>query len=194
MNEKYPYRESCFVMRVIDLAEIITLTENTQYLGTHVFLSWNKEVGMTEEDLDESGAVVEACVQQKEIAFLEALDELYNEFMFRSACLGVDEAQGRTADQVKQAAELDSDRPQSLLSLVCTERLPKRSRFGQGEGCLIACKEAQPVPTATLVLAGCLQPRYQFAMQPGQSVQGKNAHEPCRRREQKQTIGCRAVP
>jgi hypothetical protein len=114
-------------VRVLDLAEIITLTENTQYQGTHVFLSWNKEVGMTEKDLDESGAVVEACVQQKEIAFLEALDELYNEFVFRSACLGVDEAQGRTADQVKQAAELDSNRSQSLLTLVCAETLPKRS-------------------------------------------------------------------
>jgi hypothetical protein len=30
-----------------------------------------------------------------------------------------------------------------------------------------------------------LQPRYQCAMQPGQSVQGKNEHEPCRRRPRK---------
>lgn len=194
MNEKYPDRESCFVMKVLDLAEIITHTENTQYLGTHVFLSWNKEVGMTEEDLDEGGAVVEACVQQKEIAFLEEMDEFVNKFVFRSACLGVDEAQGRTADQVKQAAKLDSDRPQSLLSLVCAETLPKRSRFGQGEGCFVAGKETQPVPTAALILGGCLQPRYQFAIQPVQSVQGKNARGPCKRRPRKRTIGCRALP
>ena len=180
-------------MRVRDLAEIITLAENTQYLGTHGFLSWNDEVGMAVEDFDKCGAVVEACVQQKQIAFFEVVNELGNEFVFRSACLAVDEAQGRTADQVKQTAELDSNRSQSLLTLVCAETLPKRSRFGQSKSCLIACKEAQPVPTAALVLAGCLQPRYQFAIQPVKSVEGKNAHEPCRRREQKQTIGCRAV-
>ncbi len=101
MNEKYPDRESCFVMRVLDLAEIITLAENSQYQGTHGCLGWNDEVGMAVEDLDKCGAVVEACVQQKQIAFFEAVDELGNEFVFRSACLAVDEAQGRTADQVK---------------------------------------------------------------------------------------------
>ena len=98
MNEKYPDRESCFVVGIFDLAEIISYTENTQDLGSHVFFSWNKEVGTPEEDLDEGGAVVEACVQQKKIAFLEEMDELVNEFVFRSACLAVDEAQGRTAD------------------------------------------------------------------------------------------------
>lgn len=98
MNEKYPDRESCFAVRILDLAEIISYTENTQDLGAHVFFSWNEEVSTTEEDLDEGGAVVEACVQQKKIAFLEEMDEFVNEFVFRSACLAVDEAQGRTAD------------------------------------------------------------------------------------------------
>jgi len=149
---------------------------------------------MPEEDLDEGGAVVEACVQEKQIALLEALDELENEFMFRSACLAVDEVQGGAADQIKEATKLDRNRPQSLLALVCAETLPKRWRFGQGESGLVTSKQAQPVPTAAVVLAGCLQPRYQCPMQPGQSVQGKNAHEPCRRRPRKWTIGCQAVP
>ena len=56
---------------------------------------------MPEKDLDEGGTVVEACVQEKQIALLEALDELEDEFMFRSACLAVDKAQGGAADQVK---------------------------------------------------------------------------------------------
>jgi hypothetical protein len=98
MNEKYPYCESCFAVRVLDVAEIISYTENTQDLGAHVFLSWNEEMCTTEEDLDEGGAVVEACVQQKKISFFEEMDEFVDEFMFRSACLAVDEAQRCTAD------------------------------------------------------------------------------------------------
>lgn len=98
MNEKYPDRESCIVIRVLDLAEVIPFTENAQYLGAIGFLSGNDEVGMAEADLDEGGAVIEACVQEKQVALFETLDELVNEFVFRSACLAVDEAQGRTAD------------------------------------------------------------------------------------------------
>ena len=148
---------------------------------------------MPEKDLDEGGTVVEACVQEKQIALLEALDELEDKFMFRSACLAVDKTQGGAADQVKQAAKLHSNGPQSLLALVCAERLPKRWRFGQGESGFVAGKQAQPVPTTAVILAGGLQPRYQGTVQPGQSVQGKNAHEPCRRRPRKWTIGCQAV-
>ena len=98
MNEKYPDRESCVAVRVLDLAEVIPLAQNTQDLGTHGFLSGNDEVGMAEANLDKGGAVIEACVQQKKIAFFEEMDEFVNEFMFRSACLSIDEAQGRTAD------------------------------------------------------------------------------------------------
>lgn len=172
-------------MGVFDLAEMIPRAEGPQHLGTQGFLSGNDEVGMAKEDLDESGAVVEACVQKKQIALLEVSNELVNEFVFRSACLAVDEAQGRAADQVKQAAKLDRNRPQSLLALVCAKTLPKGWRFGQSESGLVAGKQAQPVPTAAGVLGGGLQARYQCAMQPGQSVQGKNAHGLCRRRPRK---------
>ena len=194
MNENYPDRERCFVVVVLDVAEIIPRGESTHYLGTHGFLGGDDEVGMAAEDLAEGGAVVEACVQEKQIALFEAFDELVNEFVFRSACLSVDESHGRTTDQIKQAAKLDSNRAQSLLAFVCAETLPKRRRFGQGESGLVACKQAQPMPTAALVLADFLQPRYQRPVQPGQSLQGKNAHEPCRRRPRKWTIGCQAVP
>ena len=172
-------------MGVLDLAEIIPRAEGLQHLGTQGCLSGNHEVGLAQEDFHESGAVVETCVQKKQIALLEVLNELGNEFVFRSACLAVDEAQGRAADQVKQAAELDRNGPQSLLALVCAKTLPKGWGFGQSESGLVAGKQAQPVPTAAGVLAGGLQARYQRAMQPGQGVQGKNAPEPCRRRPRK---------
>jgi len=84
-------------MGVLDLAEIIPRAEGPQHLGTQGFFSGNDEVGMAKEDLDEGGAGVEACVQKKQIALLEVLNELGNEFVFRSACLAVDEAQGRAA-------------------------------------------------------------------------------------------------
>lgn len=112
-------------MGVLDLAQIIPRPEGPQHLGTQGFLSGNDEVGMAKEDLEESGAVVEACVQKEQIALLEVLNELGNEFVFRSACLAVDKAQGRAADQVKQAAKLDSNRSQSLLALVGAKILPK---------------------------------------------------------------------
>ncbi len=158
MNENYPEGERCVVIVVLDPADIIPLGESTQDPGTHGSLGRNDEVGMAEEDLGEGGAVVKACVQEKPIALLEALDELENEFMFRSACLGVEEAQRDTADEVKQAAKLDTNRPQSLLTVVSTETLPKGLRFGQGEGGLIPGNGAQSMPTVKVIFAGGLQP------------------------------------
>ena len=82
MNENYPDREGCSVIVVLDLAEIVTLGESTQHLGTDGSWSGNDEVGMSEEDLDEGGAVVETRIQEKQIAFLEALDEVNDEAVF----------------------------------------------------------------------------------------------------------------
>lgn len=130
MNENYPDREGCSVIVVLDLAEIVTLGESTQDLGTDGFCSGNDEVGMSEEDLDEGGAVVETRIQEKQIALLEALDEFKNESVFRSACLTEDKAQGCTTDEVIEAAKLHSNRAQSLLALVTAETLPKGTRFG----------------------------------------------------------------
>jgi hypothetical protein len=47
---------------------------------------------MAEEDVDEGGAVIEAVVQENQIALFYTLDELVNEFVFRGACLVVDES------------------------------------------------------------------------------------------------------
>jgi hypothetical protein len=58
-------------------------------------------VGLAKEDLEESGAGVKAGIQKKKIPFLQVLNELENEFVFRSAGLTIDEAQGGAADQVK---------------------------------------------------------------------------------------------
>ncbi len=80
-------------------------------MRTQGCLSGDDEVSMAKEYLDKGGTGVEACIQEKQIAFFEVLDEFDNELMFGSACLGIDEAQGCAADQVKQATKLDSNRP-----------------------------------------------------------------------------------
>lgn len=134
------------------------MTENLQHLGTNSFFSGNEEVGLAEQDFDKGGGVIEAVVQQNQIALFDALDELVYEFVFRSACLAVDEAQGCTADEVKQAAKLDGNRPQSLLTVVSAETLPKGLRFGQGESGLVPGNGAQSVPTAKIGFTGVLQP------------------------------------
>jgi len=141
MDEKYSNAERCVVVIILDLAEIIALSENTQHLWTQSFLGGDHEVGMTEEYLGEGEAVVEAIVEEKEISLLEIVDEFVNEFVFRSTCLGVDEAEGRTANKVKEAAKLDSNRAQSLLALVRAETLPERLRLGQGESGLVTSKQ-----------------------------------------------------
>jgi hypothetical protein len=46
--------------------------------------------------------------------------------MFRATGFAVNELQGGTADQVKQAAKLDRNRAHPLLAFVCAEALPKR--------------------------------------------------------------------
>jgi hypothetical protein len=142
MNEKYSNGESCVVVVILDLAEIIALSESAQHLWTQSFLGGDNEVGMTEEDLGEGKAVVEAVIEEKEICLLEIVDEIVNEFVFRSTCLAIDEAEGYTANKVKQAAKFDSDRAQSLLTLVGAEALPEGLRFGQGESGLVSSKQA----------------------------------------------------
>jgi hypothetical protein len=126
MNENYPDRDGCSVIVVLDLAEIVALGESTQHLGTDVSWCGDDEVGMAEEELDEGGAEIETRIQENQIALLEALDEFYNESVFRSACLTEDKAQGRATDEVIEAAKLHSNGAQPLLALVCAESLPKR--------------------------------------------------------------------
>ena len=176
-------------MGVLDLAEIVSRAESPYYFGTYGCFGGDDEVGVPEEDLDEGSAVIEARVQEKEIAFVEALDELVDEFMFRSTCFAVNEAQGCTANEIKQTTKLDRNRSQSLLTLVCAETLPKGWRFGQTESGLVTGKQTQSVPTVALMLAGALKPCDQRTVQPVESVQGKNAYELCRRQPRKSTIG-----
>jgi hypothetical protein len=141
MDEEYSNCQGCIVVVILDLAEIIAWPESTQHLWRQRFLGGDNEVGMTEEDFGEGEAVIEAIVEEKEISLSEVVDEFVNEFVFRSTCFVVDEAQGCTANQIKEAAKLDRDRPQSLLALVRAERLPEGLRFGQGESGLVSSKE-----------------------------------------------------
>ena len=80
---------------------------------------------MATKDFDEGGAVVEACVDQKQITFFERPDKLEDKFVFGGADLVEDEAQRCPAEQIKQAAELHGNRAQTLLTLMCAEALVK---------------------------------------------------------------------
>lgn len=70
------------VIIVLDSAEVIPFTENTHHLGTSGFFSGDEEVGMAEQDFGKGGAVIEAVIEQNQIALFDTLDELVNEFMF----------------------------------------------------------------------------------------------------------------
>jgi len=136
-------------------------------LGTVSRLGRNDEVGFSREDFVESGVVVEAVIQQKQIPLFKVLDELADEFMLRGADFVEDESEGSTTDQIKEATEFDGNRPQSLLAFVGTETSVKGSGFGQGERSLIGGQQAQPLPTTGAVLAGLLQSCDQRAIHPG---------------------------
>ena len=112
---------------------------------------------MAEQDFDKGGGVIEAVVQQNQIALFDTLDEPVNEFVFRSAYLAVDEVQRGTGDEVKEAAKLDGNRPQSLLTLVGAETFPKGLGFGQSDSGLVPGNEAQSVPTVRVVFASSLE-------------------------------------
>ena len=81
-------------------------------------------MGFPAKDFDEGSAVVKAGIQEKQITLFETLDELADEFMFRGADLAVDETQGGTTDQIKQATKLDGNSAQSLLTPVGAETFP----------------------------------------------------------------------
>jgi len=94
-------------------------------LGTGSRFGGNDEVGLPGEDFVESGVVVKAVVQQKQIPLLKALDEFTDELVLRGTDLVEDEAQGGATDQIKEATKFNGNRPQSLLAFVCTEKLVK---------------------------------------------------------------------
>ncbi len=81
---------------------------------------------LSAQNFDEGSAVVEAWVDQKQIAFFKRPDKLGDEFVFGGADLVEDEAHRCPADQVKQGAQLHGNRAQALLALVCAEAFVKR--------------------------------------------------------------------
>ena len=87
-------------------------------------------MGFSIQDFAEGSAVVETGIQEEEVAFFESLNQLPNEFLFRSADFVVDETQRGAADQIKEAAQLDGDRTQTLLTAVRTETFPEGMGFG----------------------------------------------------------------
>ena len=94
-------------------------------------------MGLAGQDFDEGSAVVEAGVDQKQIALFKRPDQLENEFVLGGADFVEDKAYRCPADQVKQTAELHGNRAQTLLALVCAEAFVKRWRLGQSQGCLV---------------------------------------------------------
>jgi hypothetical protein len=181
-------RHGCFFAIVSYFAEVVTLGELADNSGAQVFLGGNDEVGGPGHDLYQGGTVIKAHIKQKQIVFLEMVDESFNEFVFRGGCSSIDKVKRCSTDKVKQAAKLNCNRPQSTRAPVCTETLPKGLGFRQGQIGLVSGNQAQPVPTTTLLTANFLQSRYQLSMQPGKCIQGKNANAPYKTRAQRQTI------
>ena len=101
-----------------------------------------EKMGLPSKDLGKGSAIVEAGIQEQQIALLEALDQLVNQFMFGSTDFTIDETQWGAADQIKQATKLDGDSAQSLLTPVSAETFPQRRRFGQSERGLVASQQA----------------------------------------------------
>lgn len=64
------------------MAKVISWTESLDHLGTRGCFGGNNEVGLPEEDFIESGAVVKAVVQEKQISLFKVGDKLFNENMF----------------------------------------------------------------------------------------------------------------
>jgi hypothetical protein len=66
-------------MMVLDLAEVISRGESPQHLRAREFGGRNDEMGLPAQDLEEGGAGIKAGIQEQQIAFLEALDQLANQ-------------------------------------------------------------------------------------------------------------------
>ena len=117
-------------MGIHDFTKVVAVGEFAHNPWPRGAFGGNDKVGQPGEDFAKGGTVVETGVQQKQVALLEVLYELSNEFVFRGAHLAVNKAQGRPADHIKQAAKLQGNRSQSLAALVCAETLEERWRFG----------------------------------------------------------------
>lgn len=81
-------------------------------------------MGLAQEDFDKGGTVVEAIIDEKQIALPEVADELQDELVFRCTHLPKNKAQGGTGEHIEKTAKLHGNRPQSLAALVCTEVFP----------------------------------------------------------------------
>jgi hypothetical protein len=79
-------------------------------LGTVSCLGGDDEVRLPGEDLTESGVVVKAGVQKKQIPLLKALDEFWDELVFRGTGFIEYETQGSASNQIKQATKFDGNR------------------------------------------------------------------------------------
>ena len=109
------------------MAKIVPWAEELDYLGTVSRLSGNDAMGLPREYFFESGVVVKAVIQQKQIPLFKVLDEFADELVLRGTDFVEDESKGSATDQIKEATEFDRNRPQSLLAFVGTETLVKGS-------------------------------------------------------------------
>jgi len=87
-------------------------------------------MGLPREDSVESGVVVKAVIQQKQIPFFKVLDEFADELMLGGTNFVEDESKGSTTDQIKEATKFNGNWSQALLAFVGTETLVKGFRFG----------------------------------------------------------------
>lgn len=84
VNKEHADRESFQGVRVLDPAKIVSRAERAEHLRPQGALGGNDEMSFAGQDADEGCAIVEAIIQQKQVALPEAFDELADELMLRS--------------------------------------------------------------------------------------------------------------
>ena len=117
-NKNYPHSYCRFVGIIYYFTEIVTFCLFALHLRTGVFPGRDDEVCASRHNLSEGATRIKTRIQQKQIALLEAADQFLKQPVFRGAHLAVDKSQGCTADQIEDAAKLNSNRAQSLRSPV----------------------------------------------------------------------------
>jgi hypothetical protein len=117
-NKNYPHSYCRFVGIIYYFTEIVTLCQFARHLRTGVFPGRDDEVCGSGHNLPEGATKIKTRIQQKQLALLEAADQFLKQSVFRGAHLAVDKSQGCTADQIEDAAKLNSNRAQSLRSPV----------------------------------------------------------------------------
>lgn len=109
INENHSDGKNFRGTRTGDTAKIISRGEGSEHPRPIGIAGGNDEMGAARQDSYKGGDVVKTVIEQEQVVFAEAFDELEDELMLGSARLAINEAQRGAADQVKQAAEFNGN-------------------------------------------------------------------------------------